>query len=103
MKVTVIRSIRIPFISTRAELANDWKLSLATIDARIKELKAHHERYGDFAVIDSEGVVRVNQLAFMDYMKYRTRLADKNLKKGVPDYEPVKIAKELGLYEEENY
>ena len=100
MTITGIRTVRIPFYATRAQIAQDFKISMGTVDSRIKDILSEKERYGDFAVIDGDGSVRVNQLAFIDYMKYKKRLDDRNLRKGVPPYDPVQIAKEIGLYEE---
>ena len=100
MTITGIRTVRIPFYATRAQIAQDFKISMGTVDSRIKDILAEKERYGPFAVIDGDGFVRVNQLAFIDYMKYKKRLDDRNLRKGVPEYDPMQIAKELGLYDE---
>lgn len=96
MKITEIESVRIPFYATRAQVAHDFHMSLGTIDSRLKEIEAAKSRYGEFAVI-REDIIRVNLLAFLDYLKFRKRLLDKNLRKGVPEYDPISIAKELGL------
>lgn len=100
MKITEVKSIRIPFYATRAQLAHDFKLSLGTVDTRIEEIEREAERYGEYAVIRGDGLVRVNQLAFLDYLKNKKRLDERNLRKSVPAYDPVGIAKELGLFEE---
>ena len=43
----------------------------------------------------------VNFLAWTDFLKYRQMLKEKNMRKHVPNYDPVKIAKAIGWYGEE--
>lgn len=59
-----------------------------TVLERRKELEQETERYGLTAVIEDEKTILINLYAFLDFMKYRKRLADKNLRKYVPEYDP---------------
>lgn len=76
-------------------------MSLGSVDKRIKEIKAEIEkgRYSDMAIIKDGGFCMVNYLVFIDYIKNRDRLTERNLRKNVPPYNPAKIAHELGWYE----
>ena len=78
------------------KIASDTGLSERTLWRRVEELKAERERYGDRTVIYDEGIVLVNELALTDYLFYRQRLKDTNLRKSVPPYSPRSWAKERG-------
>lgn len=87
-----------PVLATRHQLADEFDMCLRTVDTRIKELTEHKNRYGDFAFIKHGSMVLVNKLVFVDFLAYRDRLRDKNLKKNVPPYNPENVAKQLGYY-----
>ena len=78
------------------KIARDTGLSERTLWRRVEELKTERERYGDRSVIYDGGVVLVNELALTDYLFYRERLKDTNLRKSVPPYSPRSWAKERG-------
>lgn len=78
------------------KIASDTGVSERTLWRRVEELKTERKRYGDRSVIYDDGVVLVNELALTDYLFYRQRLKDKNLRKSVPPYSPRSWAKERG-------
>lgn len=101
MKVTTIQYLYgTPYI-TRANLCKQFNMSPASADKKIKGIKEQMEkgRYGDFAYIKDGGFVMINYLVLIDYMKYREQLAEKNLCKSVPAFNPKEIAREIGWYE----
>lgn len=77
-------------------IAKQTGLSERTLWRRVEELKRERERYGDKVVIYDDGIVLVNELALTDYLFYRQRLKDTNLRKSVPPYSPRSWAKERG-------
>ncbi|MGN0393863.1 MAG: hypothetical protein ACI4EF_00705 [Coprococcus sp.] len=88
-----------PYI-TRARISQEFDMSLGSVDKRIKEIKSEIEkgRYSEMAIIKDGGFCMVNYLVFIDYMKNRGRLTEKNLRKNVPDYNPKAVAYEIGWY-----
>lgn len=88
-----------PYIS-RGNLKEQFKMSLRAIDTRIQEIKEEIKqgRYGEFAYIKDGGFVLLNYLVWIDYLKYRERLKEKNLRKNVPPFDAKKIAQEIGWY-----
>ena len=84
---------------TTAELAESFGISRQTVASRVKEIEEEvkAKRYGPHSVIHDVGYVAVNPLVFADYMTYRSRLRNKNLRKGVPEYDPFLTAQELQL------
>lgn len=44
MTITGIRTVRIPFYATRAQIAQDFKISMGTVDNRIKDILSEKER-----------------------------------------------------------
>lgn len=69
------------------QLAEELQLSRKTVLERRKELEDEQERYGFTAVIEDEKTILINMYAFLDYMKYRKRLQDRNMRKYVPAYD----------------
>ena len=98
MKITAITEVHgAPYI-TRGNLAKQIKLSVRTIDARIKEMREETDRYDEFALIKDGGIVLINYLAWIDFMKYRERLMNRNLRKNIPKYDPKRVAESIGWY-----
>ena len=87
---------------TTSELAICFGMSKQTVASRIKEIEEEMTlgRYGPHSVIHDVGYVAVNPLVFTDYLTYRSRLRNKNLRKNVPEYDPFKTAQELQLQTE---
>ena len=88
------------FYRQKKDLAKDIGLGSTTIYQRAKEIEEDFwDRYGDYAVIHDGNITLINVLAFLDYMKYRTSLRGKHTRKYVPEYNPGRIARELGWIE----
>lgn len=87
---------------TRADLSKNLNMSLGAVDKRLKEIRDEikNGRYTEYALIKDGGFMLVNYLVWIDYMAHRDRLLEKNLRKNVPAYNPAKIAREIGWYEE---
>ena len=108
MKVTTSKGIAFNTVKTKriamttAELAIAFGISKQTVASRIKEIEEEvsNKRYGPHSVIHDVGYVAVNPLVFADYLTYRSRLRNKNLRKNVPDYDPFETARELQLQTE---
>ena len=100
MKITAIETMHSkPVLLSKNAIAENYHMCVRTVENRIKEiLTDQKDRYGDFAVIKHGSLVLVNVLVFTDYICYRDRLRDKNLKKNVPPYNPEEVAKQLGYY-----
>lgn len=99
--VTYLTPIKASPYKTISDLSEELGVSKVTIHARKKELEAEKERYGPHTVISDCGIVLINYLAWIDYLKYRARLKEKNLRKTVPPYNPMEVARELGWYGKE--
>ena len=81
------------------EIAEEFSLTSKTVQSRLKELRSMRDRYGDHAVIDQTNLVLVYRPAFVDFMRNREKLRDKNMAKYVPAYDPKKIIRELAMGE----
>ena len=95
MEITGIKYITATPYITKAQIAKSLCVSLRTVCNRISELDEYVQkgRYGDYTILDGCGVIYINYLAFIDFLKYR-----KDLKAGkrVPPYDPKKIASQIG-------
>ena len=100
MKVTYVVETKPNAVRTIDDLAEEFGVTKTTIQTRKKEFQAEKERYGEFSVIQDGGIVLINYLAFLDFLHYRERLKEKNLRKTVPPYNPAIVAKKLGWYGE---
>ena len=87
-----------PVLVTRQQISDEFDMCLRTVDTRIKELSEYSARYGDYTIIKHGSMVLINKLALVDFLAYRDRLRDSNLKKNVPPYNPENVAKQLGYY-----
>ena len=100
MNITTINYTRAcPYIS-RANIADQFDISLSSVDKRIKEIKQEIEkgRYSTNSIIKDGGIVLVNYLVFIDYEINRQKLLDSNARKYAEPYTPSKIAREIGCY-----
>ncbi len=101
MNVVYMTPMRASPYKTLDDLSDELGVSKQTIHARKSELEQEKERYGEYAVIRDAGIVLINYLAWIDFLKYRQRLREKNARKHVPPYKPLEVAKALGWYGEE--
>ena len=83
----------------KESLAKEFEVTTRTIDNRLKEFREEIEkgRYPAGVIIDGP---RINFFAFSDYLTYRGRLLDKNLRKTVPEYDPTVYMKLAGIKQE---
>lgn len=79
-------------------LAEEFGISQGTVRNRMKEIEEEIKtgRYNDYAVIKDGGIVLVNVLVFIDYIKYRQILLHKNTRKHAPDFHPEELIKIIG-------
>lgn len=71
-------------------------LSKRTIQRRLDEIREENERYGDHAVIRDGNITLVNYAAFIDFLRFRGALKEKNARKLVPEFNPGLIKKMIG-------
>ena len=79
----------------KADLAADLGLSKSTVHIRAEEM-AQSGRYGQYCIIRDGNIILINVLCFLDWLRYRRELLDSNLKKYVPAFEPIAVAKQMG-------
>mgnify|MGYP000786452920 CR=1 FL=1 len=102
MKVTNIKRQRIPYV-TKKQLAEELEISPNTVKTRIQEIEEEIQkgRYEEYAVMRDGQLLAVNYMVWIDYITYRQRLREKNLRKFVPPFDPKKIASYAGINESE--
>lgn len=100
MEITLIKDIKASPYIRKKDMVEHFGIASSTLNIRINELEQEVKqgRYSAYSIIKDGGVILVNYLVFIDYMKYRSRLKEKNLRKNVPAYEPKAVAKEIGWY-----
>lgn len=76
-----------PYMSNK-EISEYLKISEATVCSRKNGIRKERKRYGDYAIISSG----TNIYAFIDYDLWFKELSDKNMRKTVPAYDPIKVA-----------
>jgi hypothetical protein len=72
----------------KEDIAAELGISKGTVRARVLEIEAEADRYGDLAIIRDGNIVLINTLVFLDYEKYRKQLRDKNARKYTPPFRP---------------
>lgn len=84
----------------RDDIAKHLGMSTVTVDIRCKEIEKEiaQGRYSEKSLTKVGGMKLINYLVFCDYLHYKERLENKNLRKSVPAYDPVSWAHELGIY-----
>ncbi len=81
--------------ATKAEIARIFNCSSHTVYRRVEGIEAEiGRRYNNYAILD--GLVSV--AVYADYEKYRKHLADKNLRKYVPQFDKEEAEKYLSKY-----
>lgn len=100
MTITTLNILNVPhcLFATRKALADEYGISERTVDNRMKEIEAERERYGKYAVLKEGYMKVVNYLVWVDYMKNRQALREKNLRKHVDAFDPEEVARAIGLY-----
>ncbi|MCM1172108.1 MAG: hypothetical protein NC393_08260 [Clostridium sp.] len=84
----------------RDDLAKHLGISTVTVDKRCREIEKEiaQGRYSEKSLTKAGGIILINYLVFCDYLHYKDRLDNKNLRKTVPPYDPVSWARELAIY-----
>lgn len=103
MNVTNFAKVqRIPYI-TKKQIAEELEISPNTVKSRIQEIEEEikNGRYDEYAVIRDGQLLAVNYFVWIDFLTYRQRLQEKNLRKFVPPFDPKKVAPYAGLEESE--
>jgi len=80
---------------TRKRLAEDTGRTIRTVDKKIEGIKREVKkgRYSPYALADN----LVNYYVYIDYLTFEKFLADKNLRKTVPEFNPEMIQKMSGF------
>ena len=81
---------------TIAELREIYGQSRATINAYLKAIQNDPRYAGQWIDLGDKRPRRINSLIYEDYLHYRTRLRDRNLRKTVPPYDPVEVKRQRG-------
>lgn len=82
----------------KEQIAQEFNISKGTVYSRMKEIEneVKNGRYNDYAIIQDGKLVLINVLVFIDYLKYRKMLLDKNARKYVPEFHPEKLIQMIG-------
>lgn len=80
------------------DIASEFGIGRTTVYERLKEIEKEisNGRYSDYAIIRDGNIVLVNVLVFLDYMKYRDRLREKNTRKYAPPFNPTELMETCG-------
>lgn len=82
---------------TKSDLADALGISKSTVSDRMKEIETvAGKRYGAYSVISDGNIVLINVLVFLDWLKYRRQLMDRNMAKYVPAFSARKVAEQMG-------
>ncbi|MCM1159348.1 MAG: hypothetical protein NC300_11300 [Bacteroidales bacterium] len=89
MKEKIIELTKLPKVMvTKREAAEQIGVEARTIQNYMNEIEAYKDRYGEKATIRGHGYSLVNILVLYDYLHYREKLKQKNLKQYIPPYNP---------------
>lgn len=93
-----VESIRGYPYETKERLADEFHCSKGTIRNRVKEIEEEIKkgRYNDYAIIRDGQILLINVPVFMDFLKWRHMLRDKNARKHAPEYRPELAVQALG-------
>ena len=104
-----VESIRNCPYMRKADIAKEFGISMSTVKSRMDEIEEEVRagRYDDYAIINDGGIILINTLVFLDYLKYRGLLKQKNARKHVPAFRPERLMRIMGwsdrpVYEEED-
>lgn len=82
----------------KEQLADEFHICKSTVQKRMKEIETEvkNGRYNDYAIIRDGKIVLVNVLVFIDYLKYRRMLMDRNARKYTPEFRPDQLVQIIG-------
>lgn len=98
MSIMYTESIRgYPYMK-KETLAEEMHICKGTVVNRLREIENEimNGRYSDYAIIQDGNILLINVLVFIDFLTYRKRLLNKNLRKNVPPFRPDIIARDIG-------
>lgn len=92
-------------VITVKDLMAETGMSQRVMDTRLAEIRDECKPGGRYAgkqyVISGGGKFRIiNYLIWLDHEFYRVQLAEKNLRKNLPPYNPYRVALETGMYQD---
>lgn len=101
MEITIVGHMNISPYATKASICSKMGMSKTSLDRRLKEIRneVNQGRYNEYAIIKDGGIVWINFLVLIDYMKNRQALLDSNAKKYVEPFDASKVAKSIGCYQ----
>ncbi len=93
----------IKIIKTKAEIMEEFGMSVRTVDSRLAEIREEMRPGGRYAglqyVVGGNGkYTQINYLVWVDHEMNREKLREKNLRKMLEPYNPAQVAKEMALY-----
>lgn len=99
MGIAYMEQIRGHAYMTRAKLAQEFQCCDRTVDKRIKEIREEIKsgRYSKYAILDGDTAPLVNAYVYIDYIKYRKALRNRNTRKYVPPFEEKDMKEIAGL------
>lgn len=105
MTVTRIFGLSGNLIKTKTQLMEEHGCTKRSIETRLAEIEAEQRPGGRYehciyCVNRDGGLVTVNYMVWLDYIHYRKRLQEKNLRKNLPPYDPYRVAFEYGFYKD---
>lgn len=84
-----------PFL-TKKQVAEETGRTTRTVENKLRGIRREIQsgRYSPYA-LPGEGLI--NWYVYVDYLTYERMLADKNLRKAVPEFDPAEIEKISGF------
>ena len=86
-------------VRTQAGIAEALGLSKDTVRRYLTEMRGEvGKRYPEYAIAQPSGnLILVSTAAFWDFLCYRQKLLDRNLRGSVPKFDPAKVLSGLGV------
>ena len=97
MEISIIGQKLISPYMSKGDICKSMKMSKTSLDRRLKEIRneVKQGRYSEYAIIKDGGIVWVNYLVLIDYMKNRQMLLDSNAKKYVEPFNGRKVVEQV--------
>lgn len=99
-KMIYVETIRTtPFMSIE-DISKEWNFHKDTVRTRVKEIIENSgpgKRYEHCLAVIGEGKsIRINNLAFTDWLSVKGQMKNKNAAKYLEPYDPAKVARSMG-------
>lgn len=87
--------------ATRQEIQKDFQISARTMDHRLEEFSKYIDqgRYSEYCIQKDVGYIRLDYVAFMDFMHHRKWLNDKYRHKLVPKFNRAEVRRQMQMDE----